>query len=182
MTSSDDDADGDRGSPVEHEGCEGGEGEDGHEDVKEPVVQAEQGMDLSALEKELRELEDEQVRRTNAYTGAENTIGSVHQRRWYLSLDREACEFKKRYRSQHEGLGKNGRRIEWLRKEDVTQRGAAEREDKAGGDLERLEYPFYVRGVDSETSVVTGRRGADVLRDEGVVDYVNRQGWKPVLN
>ncbi|KAG4217152.1 hypothetical protein PC116_g34367, partial [Phytophthora cactorum] len=46
---------------------------------------------VSAMEREIRELEDEQVRRRNAYAGAENSIGSVHQRRWYLSLDREAC-------------------------------------------------------------------------------------------
>ncbi|KZF26222.1 hypothetical protein L228DRAFT_279457 [Xylona heveae TC161] len=37
---------------------------------------------------EMAELEDEQVRATNAYPGATNSIGSVHQRRWFLSLDR----------------------------------------------------------------------------------------------
>jgi hypothetical protein len=36
---------------------------------------------LSAIERELRELEDKEVRRTNAYPGASNTIGSVHQQR-----------------------------------------------------------------------------------------------------
>ncbi|OTB19100.1 hypothetical protein K445DRAFT_188985 [Daldinia sp. EC12] len=51
---------------------------------------------VSAMEREIREFEDEQVRRTNAYADAENSIGSVHQRRWYLSLDREACGFVKR--------------------------------------------------------------------------------------
>ncbi|EEU48090.1 uncharacterized protein NECHADRAFT_75306 [Fusarium vanettenii 77-13-4] len=67
---------------------------------------------LSAMEREIRELEDEQVRLTNAYPGASNTIGSVHQRR---------C-------------------------------------------------------------VVTGQRGADILKDEGVNNFVQRKGWKPVLN
>ncbi|KXJ91218.1 DNA polymerase ligase-domain-containing protein [Microdochium bolleyi] len=152
------------------------EDNDANEDVKAPVVQAGQQQEgISALEKELRELEDEEVRRTNAYMGAENTIGSVHQRRWYLSLDRVACGFTRRYRRRHEGLGKNGRKVEWVDQEraDGTKQG--------GGDG-RLKFPFYVRGVEVERSVITGRLGADILRDEGVVDYVNRQGWHPVLN
>jgi hypothetical protein len=45
----------------------------------------------------------------------------------------------------------------------------------------RLSYPFYVRGVDYEKSVVTGRQGKDVLRDEGVTNFIARKGWTPVL-
>ncbi|KAI1657655.1 hypothetical protein F4813DRAFT_389391 [Daldinia decipiens] len=46
----------------------------------------------------------------------------------------------------------------------------------------RLTFPFYVRGVEAERSVVTGRTGGDVLKDEGVVGYIGRKGWRPVLN
>jgi hypothetical protein len=41
--------------------------------------------------------------------------------------------------------------------------------------------PFYVRGPEVERSVVTGRRGLDVVRDEGVQGFVPRKGWAPVL-
>ncbi|KAJ4271433.1 hypothetical protein NW762_000135 [Fusarium torreyae] len=120
---------------------------------------------LSAMEREIRELEDEEVRRTNAYPGASNTIGSVHQRRWYLSLDRPACGFvDKRTKG----------RSRW---ESHDPTDTEHKETKNG----RLSYPFYVRGSDHERSVVTGRRGADILKDEGV-KFTQRQGWKPVLN
>ncbi|KAI1804752.1 DNA polymerase ligase-domain-containing protein [Daldinia bambusicola] len=94
-------------------------------------VSAEEEAAVSAMEREIRELEDEQVRRTNAYAGAANPVGSVHRRR-------------------------------------------------CGGN--RLTFPFYVRGAEIERSVVTGRTGADVLRDEGVVGHVARKGWRSVLN
>lgn len=127
---------------------------------------------LSAMEKEIREVEDEEVRRTNAYPGASNTIGSVHQRRWYLSLDREACGFS---RGRKEG------KVFWSRNPDRT----AEASDESEGVVSRsgeYDYPFYVRGVVGERSVITGRLGADVLRDEGVDGYVGRKGWRPILN
>lgn len=38
--------------------------------------------------------EAEMIRVNNAYTGAFNTIGSVHQRNWYLSLDRVNSGFE----------------------------------------------------------------------------------------
>ncbi|XXH05969.1 hypothetical protein Hte_012412 [Hypoxylon texense] len=127
--------------------------------------------DVSAMEKEIRELEDEQVRRTNAYPGATNSIASVHQRRWYLSLDRAACGFVKHRRDgkvvwEPDGAG------------DGSKAGAHGAGEDAGG---RLTFPFYVRGVEVERSAVTGRLGADVLRGEGVVGYVGRKGWRPVL-
>ncbi|KAI0853393.1 DNA polymerase ligase-domain-containing protein [Daldinia vernicosa] len=125
---------------------------------------------VSAMELEIRELEDEQVRRTNAYTGAENSIGSVHQRRWYLSLDREACGFVKKRR-------RAAGRVVW-EAEDVGK-GEEDVGDRARG---RLTFPFYVRGAEVERSVVTGRTGADVLKDEGVAGHVGRKGWRPVLN
>ncbi|KAI0106699.1 DNA polymerase ligase-domain-containing protein, partial [Daldinia grandis] len=115
---------------------------------------------VSAMEREIRELEDEQVRRTNAYAGAENSVGSVHQRRWYLSLDREACGFVKRRRAG---------RVVWEAKD--VEKGV-----DAGDHGNRLMFPFYVRGAEVERSVVTGRTGADVLKDEGVVGHVGRKG------
>ncbi|KAG6367989.1 hypothetical protein INS49_002189 [Diaporthe citri] len=119
------------------------------------------------MEKELRELEDAEVRRTNAYSGAVNSIGSVHQRKWFLSLDREECGF---FRTKKDG------RVWWER-----QKVAAE--DTQGSDhgQGRLQWPFYVRGPGHERSIVTGRLGAEVLRDEGVVGYVGRKGWRPIL-
>lgn len=123
----------------------------------------------SAVERELRELEDDKVRATNAYPGASNTIGSVHQRKWYLSLDRVACGFVK----------DRGR---WV--DDTSRHDEDSDEDSASrqGVAQRLSYPFYVHGSETERSVVTGRLGLDVLRDEGVTDFLQRKGWKPVLN
>ncbi|KND91229.1 hypothetical protein TOPH_03986 [Tolypocladium ophioglossoides CBS 100239] len=132
--------------------------------------------EVSALERELPELGDEQVRRTNAYPGASNSIGSVHQRRWYLSLDRPACGFVEE---------KRGGRTVWelsdSEKGNVDGPGSdTPTQGKAAAS--RLKFPFYVRGPEHEHSVVTGRRGEDILRDEGVTGFVRRMGWAPVLN
>jgi hypothetical protein len=127
---------------------------------------------VSAMERELRELEDEEVRRTNAYTGATNTIGSIHQRRWYLSMHRMSCGFAKRC--------KNGR-TSW---EPAGEPNSQEQEnfDDVGNDAARFTYPFYVRGPAEERSVVTGRQAKDIMRDEGVQGFVTRAFWKPVVN
>ncbi|KAH8905985.1 hypothetical protein BR93DRAFT_979126 [Coniochaeta sp. PMI_546] len=125
-----------------------GEGEDG----------------LSAMEREILELEDAMVRRTNAYPGADNTIGSVHQRRWFLSLDRAGSDFVKQRQ--------NGK-ISWVKDVDRPPEGP---EDN------RWTFPFYVRGSEVERSVVTGRLGDEILKDEGVTDFVHRKGWRPILN
>ncbi|KAF5537183.1 abc1 containing protein [Fusarium mexicanum] len=138
---------------------------DTSEDVPSNTDAGTNADDLSAMEREIRELEDEEVRRTNAYPGASNTIGSVHQRRWYLSLDRPACGFV-------EERIKN--RSVW-KLEDGTKTKNKQSNDG------RLSYPFYVRGPDHERSVLTGRLGADILQDECVDKFVQRQGWKPVL-
>lgn len=151
---------------------------------------------VSAMERELREMEDEQVRLTNAYPGASNTIGSVHQRRWYLSLDRVGSGFVKRKR-------RTKGRVFWGRGDDhgetinenndIHDNGDEEEKDvdeerrkPASGDQNaeqcRLSFPFYVHGADSERSVVTGRTGAEILRDESVTDFKQRRGWKPVVN
>lgn len=57
----------------------------------------------------------------------------------------------------------------WIRKKDPDT-----------GGLMGFE-PFYVRGPEKERSVVTGRLGSDVLKDEGVQGFTPRRGWRPVL-
>ncbi|KAG6168076.1 hypothetical protein E4U11_006112 [Claviceps purpurea] len=136
---------------------------------------------LSPTERELRELSDENVVKTNAYPGATNSIGSVHQRRWHLSLDRAASGFV-----PHR---ENGKVVWTASAEDVGAEADADANRRSNINqkegpvqLQRLSYPFYVRGVEHERSVVTGRRGEEVLRDEGVQGFIPRKGWKPVLN
>ncbi len=103
------------------------------------------------MEKDLAEQEDEYVRLTNAYPGAENTIGSIHQRSWHLSLDKPSSGFVRRV---------DGRGVKsWV------------------GGFEA----FYVRGRDWERSVVTGRSADEVLADEGVEGFVMRKGWRAVM-
>ncbi|KAK5992837.1 hypothetical protein PT974_06259 [Cladobotryum mycophilum] len=140
------------------------------------------GSSVSALDQEHRKLEDIQVRLTNAYPGASNTIDSIHQRKWYLALDRRTCGFIETKR--------NGRFI-W----ELPPKGNVSNptEDQGHHDLgvednlirdsntHRLSFPFYVHGPDHERSVVTGRRSKDILRDEGVMSFAPKKGWKPVL-
>jgi hypothetical protein len=137
----------------------------------------------SAMEKELIELEDAQIRRTNAYPGATNTIGSVHQRRWYISMDRVASGLVKRKRPVDGGRGLwqvKGKEVEqsWGQEDTKTTRALNEYSGREKN--WRLTYPFYVLGPDIERSIITGRRGEDILRDEGVTGFVRRLGWKAV--
>lgn len=167
--------------PETSESEDGGEAQgvqdyDDDEHVVPAGEEADPTADVSALERELRELEDEQVRRTNAYPGASNSIGSVHQRRWYLSLDRPACGFVEK---------KRGGRTVWELPEsegsNVDEPGSDER-TQGNQEPARLRFPFRVRGPEYERSVVTGRRGDDVLRHEGVTGFVRRMGWAPVMD
>lgn len=116
-----------------------------------------------------RDEEDQRIRETNAYPGATNTINSIHQRRWFLSLDREACGFRPTNRIEF------GRRV-WER-----PRVTGDSQDAAGDGLGGFPS-FYVRGRDVETSVLTGRLAADVARDEGLVNYKPRGGWRAVTD
>jgi hypothetical protein len=125
------------------------------------------GSNASARDTELQELEDAEVRRTNAYPGASNSIGSIHQRKWYLSLDREACGLQERREA-----GKTTWQIPCV-PEPTCQTGNA---------MQRLRFPFHVRGVEHERSAVTARTGEDIMRDEGVGKFARRKGWVPVLN
>lgn len=144
-----------------------GDGEEGDYNDGSATASKKDVEGISEMEKELRELEDAEVRRTNAYPGAVNSIGSVHQRKWFLSLDREECGF---FRTKKDG------RVWWERQEVAVGDG----QDSDHGQS-RLQWPFYVRGPDHERSIVTGRLGSEVLKDEGVVGYVGRKGWRPIL-
>ncbi|KAL7969246.1 DNA polymerase ligase domain-containing protein [Trichoderma sp. SZMC 28014] len=134
---------------------------------------------LNEARRKQQQEEDAQVRLNNAYVGASNTIGSVYQRRWYLSLDRRACGFTEKRR--------HGRTVweEFLPPESSPDTVAKDPSDGSEADSEesshRLSFPFYVRGPHFEQSVVTGRLGEDVLRDEGVTTFVPRKGWTPVM-
>ena len=103
--------------------------------------------------------EDEVIRLNNAYTGATNTIGSIHQRRWYLSLDRENSGF-------FSVSSKKGHK-HW------------ERRTNPRGQLEGFER-FIVMGRDGERSLITGRLASEVLVDEDVQGYVPRGLWRPI--
>lgn len=96
------------------------------------------------------ENEDDVIRANNAYTGATNTIGSIHQRHWFLSLDRKNSGFRKARSGFDEGR--------WI------------------GDWE----PFYVLGRDHERSIVTGRLADEVMEDEGVKKFMGRKMWRPI--
>jgi hypothetical protein len=106
------------------------------------------------------EEESETIRLTNAYTGATNDIGSVHQRKWYLSMDRASSGFVP-VRDRRTGIKT------WTRKREPD------------GALHGFEI-FWVMGRDMERSVVTGRLAEDIMKDEGVEGYVPRGLWRPV--
>lgn len=119
-------------------------------------------VSVSALEREIAEQEDERVHLTNSYPGATNSIGSIHQRRWYLSMDRYASGF---CLLRTENRSKGDMRV-WTRR-------------KEGEELQGFK-PFFVMGRDLERSVVTGRTADELMADEGVQDFVGRKGWRPV--
>lgn len=105
---------------------------------------------------------DRQIRLENAYPGSTNSIGSVHQRRWFITLDRVNSGFKSE-------LNIESGRKQWVR-----------RHDEKAGQLLGFDS-VYVRGPEMETSVVTARLGRDVLEDEGVDGFVGRRGWRAIL-
>ncbi|EXJ95796.1 hypothetical protein A1O1_00920 [Capronia coronata CBS 617.96] len=139
--------------------------------------------------------EDAQIRRNNAYPGATNSINSIHQRRWFLSLDRAASGFQP---TNEMAFGRRiwerfpiGTRI--LGDATSTTQGRPRNAQSStsmptsmlanGESLPLAGFePFYVLGRDVETSIVTGRTAADVARDEGLVGYRPRGGWRPVTD
>lgn len=117
----------------------------------ESSCNAEVEMQDAALASEPDE-EDAAIRSNNAYTGATNTIGSVHQRHWFLSLDRSNSGFRKTRSGPDKGR--------WI----------------GDGECD----PFVVLGRDVERSVVTGRSADEVMADEGVERYQGRKMWRPI--
>ncbi|KAF2691546.1 hypothetical protein K458DRAFT_285523 [Lentithecium fluviatile CBS 122367] len=100
--------------------------------------------------------ESAQTRLNNAYPGSTNTIGSVHQRRWFMLLDRASSGFV-----QERGAGR------WVR---------MGKEEGEGFET------FFVGGRDYERSIVTGRLAREVESDEGVEGFVGRSGWMGVTD
>lgn len=118
------------------------------EDIKADIKEEKHSASASDSEST-----DSKTRLTNAYPGAINSVGSIHQRRWFITLDRA-----------NSGFVREGKSATW------------KRNGSSGFE------PFYVRGPDVERSVVTGRTGAEVLEDENVEGFIPRRGWRPVLN
>jgi len=114
--------------------------------------------------------EDEAIRANNAYTGATNDIGSVHQRKWFLSVDRAKSGFIKRVAQSASGFVETT----WTRRraeEDLANGivGSAKGFDR-----------FVVGGREIERSVVTGRLAGEILADECVVGFVPRGHWRAI--
>ncbi|GAB7338476.1 hypothetical protein MBLNU457_4757t1 [Dothideomycetes sp. NU457] len=120
-----------------------------------------QNEDLQAANASEAEYEGEyeQIRSTNAYPGATNTIRSIHQRHWFLTLDRPSSGFVKATSGPDKGR--------WIRKAC---------DDGTLGGFET----FFVKGRDEERSVVTGRLADDVMADAGVKGYAGRKMWRPI--
>jgi len=118
------------------------------------------------LEEQQSEEEDERTRRTNAYPGAENSVGSIYQRRWFLSMDR--------VRSGYSAVTDPEGSRTWRRVCADDNNGR-----EGGGPIE--DGGFVVLGRDVERSIVTGRTAEEVMRDEGVEGFVGRKGWRAVV-
>lgn len=120
--------------------------------------------------------ETTKIQTTNAYPGALNTINSIHQRKWYLSLDRRRSGFVQiptpkgvmHHAKTYWIMGGEGS------KEEVRGGREGQHGEKKGFEK------FHVLGRDVERSVVTGRLASDILRDEGVEGYVPRGRWRGV--
>ena len=121
---------------------------------------------MESRRQDIGEKKDEQIRLSNAYPGADNSVGSIHQRRWFLSMDRTESGFSQCYDSD------GSKR--WKRVGKIDERAGTERGERDDGG-------FVVLGRDIETSVVTGRTADDVMRDEGVEGFIGRKGWRAVI-
>jgi hypothetical protein len=122
--------------------------------------------ELAAIATSETEEEQEEVRRTNAYIGATNSIGSMHQRRWFLSLDKIGSGF---IYSRVNGVTR------WV--EETPSNHDREPDESSG----RLEFPFYVRGPEHERSILTGRLSSQIMTDDQVVGFTPRKGWRAIL-
>lgn len=128
------------------------------------------------------ENEEEGIRFRNAYPGATNSINSIHQRKWFLSLDRAASGLT---RIKDPETGQQIWRCCPPHHRQNRERGDPKSDpdpDSASAWAfgSRKFQKFHVLGRDHETSVVTGRRAADVARDEGLIGYRPRAGWRGI--
>lgn len=127
---------------------------------------------------------DETIRLNNAYPGATNTINSIHQRKWYLSLDRELSGFTPI--PTPTSINHHAKTY-WVplthptqlskRSKDTAAAAMTQAQAQGAKGFER----FHVLGREHERSVVTGRLAADILADEGVQGYVPRGRWRAVV-
>lgn len=106
--------------------------------------------------------EQEAIRLANAYPGATNDVGSVHQRKWFLSMDRRGSGFVP------------------SRAKDRSTVWAGKKGDDEDGGLHSFGR-FQVLGREVERSVVTGRLAREILADEGVDGFVPRGMWRAVI-
>jgi hypothetical protein len=100
--------------------------------------------------------ESDTIRATNAYTGATNSIGSVHQRHWFMTLDKTNSGFVKATSGERKG--------KWI----------------SPGQGMGFEA-FFVQGAAVERSIITGRNSEEVMSDEGVEGYRERGMWRAIL-
>lgn len=114
--------------------------------------------------------EDEAIRANNAYTGATNDIGSIHQRKWFLSVDRAKSGFVKRIAKSASGFVETT----WTRRSAEGDLANGVVGSATGFDR------FVVGGRETERSVVTGRLAGEILADEGVVGFVPRGHWRAI--
>lgn len=135
-------------------------GSDTESSTSAPQLTAEEEQEEQAANASEGEDEDETIRLNNAYPGATNTIGSIHQRHWFLTLDRVSSGFVK--------VGSGPDKGRWVPNTDA-RKGAA-----AGFET------FFVQGREYERSIVTGRLAQDVMDDEGITMYMGRKMWRPI--
>ncbi|KAK8165218.1 DNA polymerase ligase-domain-containing protein [Phyllosticta citrichinensis] len=110
------------------------------------------------------------IRAANAYTGATNSIGSVHSRQWYVSMNKQLCGT-----ASHLAVPSPS-------SSSSTPAPLSKGRERRDDGREIAAAAFFVRGPAVERSVVTGRLAADVIADEGVAGFVPRSGWRAIVN
>jgi hypothetical protein len=180
-------------------------------DTKHAPVDEVAAASKSTADDTENEREQEQIRLQNAYPGATNSVNSIHQRKWYLSLDRTLSGFlsiptPSRVPNHHA-------KTYWVPVGSLSSPHSSEidtepaqtapvsiRIDADGAVMPqngiRMDKQqrllkvnknahgftrFHVLGREHERSIVTGRLAADILSDEGVERYVPRGLWRAVV-
>ena len=127
----------------------------------------------------------ERIRLHNAYRGATNSVNSIHQRKWYLSLDRTLSGFHAIPTPSH--IRNHHAKTYWV---PILPPSSGDTEQKIDEKQQKLLKqsqgapgftPFHVLGREHERSVVTGRLAGQILVDEEVEGYVPRGRWQAVV-